>query len=119
MLRIFSASIRNVCFLQAGGGEDLARDHVGVGVGGGAAVLKVALLLALRVAGDANGRAAVRHAVRKLVDAGGLVAAREAALIALAIRGNVLLVLGAQFLNGGDNGGVAALLRGRGVCASA
>ena len=102
--------------LQAGGLEDHARDHVGVRVGGGAAVLKVALLLALRVAGDADGRAAVGHAVGELVDAGRLVAAGEAALVALAVRGDVLLVLGAQLLDRRDDGGVASLLR---VCVRA
>lgn len=94
--------------LQAGGVEDLRGDDVWVAVGGGAPVLEVSLAFPLDVASDTDGRAAVGDAVRKSVDVGGLVGARQTARVALAVHLDVLLVLLAQLLDGGEDGGVAA-----------
>merc|ERR1719188_1624659 len=88
--------------------EDLRGDHVRVHVAGGPAVLEVALLLRLRVPRDADGRAAVCHAVGESRDGGRLVGTREAALVACAVDLDVLLVLGAQLLDGLDDLVVAA-----------
>ncbi|KAJ8577026.1 hypothetical protein ON010_g2177 [Phytophthora cinnamomi] len=96
--------------VEDGGLDDAGRDHVRVHVGRRATVLEVALALGLRHARDADGRAAVGHAVRERVHAGRLVAAREAALVARAVRGDVLLVLELHLLDGLDDLGHAALL---------
>mmetsp|Transcript_20772 Transcript_20772/g.69686 ORF Transcript_20772/g.69686 Transcript_20772/m.69686 type:complete len:440 (-) Transcript_20772:129-1448(-) len=84
------------------GVEDDGGDHIGVRVGGRAAVLEVALALLGRLARDADGAPAVRHAPLELVDGACLVLPREAVRVALPIHGDVLLVLGTE--------GVAGLL---------
>merc|ERR1719229_503433 len=76
--------------VQDGGLEDLPSDDIGVAVARRAAVLEVAALLLLRLARDPDRAAPIRHAVRELVDRGRLVRARQAALIALAVRLDVL-----------------------------
>ena len=90
--------------------HDDARDLVGVGVGGGAAILKVAVALGGALAGNADRRAAVGDAVRELVDGARLVAARQALLVVLAVHGDVLLVAGAELGDGRLNVLHAALL---------
>lgn len=82
-------------------------------VGSGAAVLEVAAALALDVPAHADGRAAVGDAPQEGGDVGGLVAARQAALVALAVRRNVLRVLLGQLLDGLQDDLVACTGRGR------
>ena len=55
-----------------------AGDLVGVGIRRRPAVLEVAVALGAALARDADGAAAVGHAVRELVDAAGLMSARQA-----------------------------------------
>lgn len=77
---------------------------VRITVGGGPAVLEVALLLMAHVPGDADAGTAVGHASRELVDAGRLVETRQASGIVqppLGVIGtDVVLVTLAQLLNG-------------------
>lgn len=91
---------------QAGGGDGRG-DGVRVAVGGGPAVLEVALPLLAHLARDADAGAAVGHAGRELVDAGGLQVAQQAALVVLAaagvVHGDVLGVSLAQLLDGSLN----------------
>mmetsp|Transcript_21456 Transcript_21456/g.54623 ORF Transcript_21456/g.54623 Transcript_21456/m.54623 type:complete len:350 (-) Transcript_21456:230-1279(-) len=95
--------------------HDEAAHHVRVQVGRGAAVLVVAALLRGHHAADADGAAAVGDAPREVVDGGCLVLAGQAALVALAVRGNVhgvaLAQLLALLLDGGpaDAGGAGGL----------
>lgn len=73
-------------------------------VGGGPAVLKVALLLVAHVPGDADAGAAVGHASGELVDVGCLMETRQAPGIVQTPFGvvgtDVVLVTLAQLLNG-------------------
>lgn len=61
---LFSASLTSIFLyfrLQQAGGSDGPGHGVGVTVGGGPAVLEVALLLLAHLAGDADAGAAVGH----------------------------------------------------------
>lgn len=93
--------------VQQAGGSDGRGDGVRVAVGGGPAVLEVALLLLAHLARDADAGAAVGHAGRELVDAGGLQVAQQAALVVLAavgvVHGDVLGVSLPQLLDGSLN----------------
>lgn len=62
-----------------------AGDLVGVGIGGGTAVLEVAVALGGTLAGDTDGRATVGDAPCERVDGAGLVPAGETELVALAV----------------------------------
>ena len=73
--------------------EEQRRRDVRVDVRRRAAVLEVAAALGVRRARDADRAAAVGDAERELVDRRGLVGASEAALVALAVAGDVLGVL--------------------------
>merc|ERR1719198_1647767 len=75
----------------AGRLQDARGDAVGVAVRRRAAVLHVALAVLLGVARDADRRAAVGDAVLEVVDAAGLVLARKALVVALAVLRDVLL----------------------------
>eukprot|EP00965_Chrysotila_dentata_P254648 6211947-Pleurochrysis_carterae.AAC.8 len=96
------------------GRRDVELGPIGLGGGledhGRATVLEVAVAVSLGRARDADGAAAVGHAVGEGVDVGRLVCAGEAALVALAVRGDVLRVLGAQPADGlqSEEGGVGA-----------
>eukprot|EP00964_Phaeocystis_antarctica_P126984 scaffold90645_cov63-Phaeocystis_antarctica.AAC.3 len=110
--------------LVRAGLEDLAGHDVRVAVGRRAAVLEVAAAFGVGGAGDADGAATVGHAEGEGVHVGGLVLAGQATLVALTVLGDVLVVLGAQPLDGRHDvreaAGVAHLLGGEvGVHASA
>jgi hypothetical protein len=89
--------------VQHGGPHDGLGHAVGVAVGGGAAVLQVALAVLAHLARDADGGAAVGHARRELVHGARLVQPGEAARVVLAVarvvHHDVPLVLLAQRLN--------------------
>merc|ERR1719305_324990 len=76
--------------------EDLGCDDVRIAVGTRAAVLEVTATLRVGGARDTDGAAAVGYAIRERVDVGRLVFTRQPALVALAVRVDVLLVLGAE-----------------------
>jgi hypothetical protein len=59
--------VLSVSLPQDGGVGDHAGDDVGVHVGSRPAVLEISLALLLGVAADADGRAAVRHALQGMV----------------------------------------------------
>mmetsp|Transcript_103076 Transcript_103076/g.142640 ORF Transcript_103076/g.142640 Transcript_103076/m.142640 type:complete len:342 (+) Transcript_103076:159-1184(+) len=90
--------------------EDHAGDNVRVHVGGRAAVLQVAVAVGVSGARYADGAATVGNAVREPVDGRSFVLAGEAALVALAIRGDVLSMLGSEAANGLLDHRVATLL---------
>ena len=69
---------------------NLRGDEVRVGVGRGPAVLEVALALLVDLARDAHRGAAVGDAVAELADRRGLVVPGQAALVTLAVDGDVL-----------------------------
>ena len=81
--------------------EDHRGHDVRIHVRRRAAVLEVAALVGLDRARDTDRAAAVGDAVAEVVDRRGLVRAGQPALVALAIGGDVLGVLGAKFADGG------------------
>merc|ERR1712174_29802 len=85
--------------LQARCLEDLRRDNIGIHVGSRATVLEIATLLGLRLPGDANGSAAVCHAIAELVDWCSLVRTCEAPLVSSAVDCDVLEVLLPELLD--------------------
>ena len=93
--------------------NDHAGDLVGVGVGGGPAVLEVTLALLCTGAVDTDRSTTVRDAPGELVVSGGLVAASHAGLVALTVDLHVLDVALAESLHGLLDGLHAALLAHR------
>jgi hypothetical protein len=83
--------------------HDDASYPVGVGVGGGTAILEVAVAVGGSLTGNADTAAAVGDAVGKLVDGASLVAASETTLVALTVHGNVLEVAALKLLESSLN----------------
>eukprot|EP01084_Bolivina_argentea_P305920 528527_1 len=100
---------------EEGGFRNLGRDHIGVAVGCGTAILKVALVVLLHLPPDANGSPPVGHAPGELLHGGGLVPASEALLIALAIAADVLDMELLQLLHGRKDGVLEASLSAHGL----
>jgi hypothetical protein len=92
--------------------SDDSGELVRVAVGSGATVLEVALVLGGDGAGDAHGGAAVGDAPGELVVGGGLVLARHAQVVVLAVDAHVLLLAARELLHGGLDGLHAALRAG-------
>merc|ERR1719313_792045 len=90
-------------FLQTARLHDHLRDHVRIHVRRRAPVLEVPVLLGLRVPRNPHRAPTVRDAVGELVDRRGLVRPGQAALVALAVRLDVLDVLPGELLNRGDD----------------
>ena len=88
------------CLGSGDGVEDLASDEVGVGIGGRTTVLKISFALGLSVTSNTDGGATVGNAVAEGVDVGGLVGTGETKVVALSVDGNVLVVLGAELVDG-------------------
>mmetsp|Transcript_43905 Transcript_43905/g.110679 ORF Transcript_43905/g.110679 Transcript_43905/m.110679 type:complete len:229 (+) Transcript_43905:48-734(+) len=80
--------------------DELGGDHVGVNVGGGAAVLEVALACPIHVTADADRRATVGNTPGELVDGGSLVETSQTTLVSSTVHSDVLLVFLGQLLNG-------------------
>jgi hypothetical protein len=90
--------------LNDGGLDNHASDQVRVAVGGRTAILKVALLVALGITRHTHRSTTVGNTPREGIDRGGFVSAGETAVVALAVDGNVFGVLGAELLDGGNDG---------------
>merc|ERR1719313_1107514 len=97
------------CWLETARLHNHLRDNVRVHVRRRAAVLEVAVLIGLGVPGNPHRATAVRHAVGELVDRSSLVRPCQAPLVTLAVRFDVLLMLRAKLLNGGNDNSVCLI----------
>lgn len=105
-LLLASLGLLNHVGLGNGAADGLGHDttdKVGVDVGGGSSVLKVAVALLGNGSGDSDGAASVGNTRRKGADGAGLVSTSQSHVVVLAVDGNVLLVSGRKLLDGSLN----------------
>jgi hypothetical protein len=79
-------------------GHNLGRDDV-LGIATGPMIVKVTTSLGFCITADADRRAAIGHAERKLVNTGCFVLARQPQFVALAVNGSVFRVFRHEFVN--------------------